>query len=108
MQSAMGNRKYGSHRLSNVIFASDASDLVKAINRASAWPSFGFHVSELFLKLDILEVWRMVFKNRDANVGAFRIAQSVTLDNRLQSYVARGHPDWLSELFDCEKAASFE
>lgn len=76
---------------------------MKALNRQDGWPSFGYQVSELSRVLLNIVDWRLVYESRCANRGAFLIAQSVTQENRLQSYVAQGHPCWLSELFDCEK-----
>lgn len=97
----------GFHRFNHVIFTSDAIELVNAIYRPAAWPSFCYHVSELLLELEKIDEWRLVFENRLVNRVAFLIAQSVTLENRFQSYVAQDPPAWLHELFDCERGASW-
>ncbi|KFK35129.1 hypothetical protein AALP_AA5G241000 [Arabis alpina] len=71
------------HRVNNVVFALQFADLVGAVTRAKAWPSFSFQ--------------------SETNRGAFLIALSVTKDARLQSYVSAGLPLWLKILFDNER-----
>lgn len=91
------------HRIDKVFFASDAANLVKALNNPSSWPNFWYHVSEMNRVLTGFEEWRMVLESRTVNKGAFLIAQSVTRENIWQSYIARGHPRWLADLFVSER-----
>ncbi|XP_010431245.1 PREDICTED: uncharacterized protein LOC104715550 [Camelina sativa] len=71
-----------------VVFALEASELVGAINRPSAWPNFKLQSEELLLALSHIPDWRAVVEHRKGNLGAFLIAKSVTRDERPQSYVA--------------------
>lgn len=40
-----------------------------------------------------------MLEESSASRGAFLIAKNVTIDSRLQSYVAISHPTWLSSVF---------
>lgn len=91
------------HKFDKIIFASEATILVKALNNLYRWPNFWYHVSEMKRFLSAFEGWRMVFESRLANNGAFLIARSVTREYLWQSYVTRGHPHWLDDLFALER-----
>lgn len=90
------------HKMNKVIFALNAANLVKAMNRPIAWPSFSYQVSELSVFLRRIQEWKVVVEIPSINRGVTLIAQSVTRDNRIQSYVALGHPRWLHNLFISE------
>lgn len=92
-----------SHRVDNVIFAFQDKALVGAVNRPSAWPSF--RAQSLALKSFLMPflVWKFEVEVAAANRGANLVAQSVTGDLRGQSYVASGHPVWLSRVFEDER-----
>uniref|UniRef100_A0A1J3J7Y2 Putative mitochondrial protein n=1 Tax=Noccaea caerulescens TaxID=107243 RepID=A0A1J3J7Y2_NOCCA len=92
-----------SHGVRRVVFASEDSDLVGALNRPIAWPSFRLETSDLYHVLTNFRSWSIEQEVRCTNRGAFLIAQSVIKENRLQSYVARGHPFWLRLIFDIER-----
>ena len=85
-------------RLQHVIFELEASELVGSINRPRAWPAFRAYGLELTEVLSNLTDWKVNMVTREANWGAFLIAQSVTEEMRLQSYVAQGNPSWLHGL----------
>lgn len=91
-----------SHHIDKVIFASDAIELVDALEKPQAWPFFSHQVSELMHRLNGFRKWLMIKEAKDANIGACLIAQSVTQDGRFCSYVASGHPSWLHGLFESE------
>lgn len=95
-----------SHKLSKVVFASEASDLVCALHRPKAWPSFSFQTSEIHHFLEKILEWKLVEEKVSANRGAALIAQSIVVDNRFQSYVATGFPLWLRHIFDVERISS--
>ncbi|WZY69691.1 hypothetical protein YC2023_001931 [Brassica napus] len=84
--------------LQHVIFELGASELVGSINRPRAWPAFRVYGLELTEVLSNLTDWKVNMVTREANWGAFLIAQSVTEEMRLQSYVAQGNPSWLHGL----------
>lgn len=92
-----------SHRFKRVIFEFEDSVLVSATTRPIAWPSFGFQSNAILDSLRHFLEWKVLNVSRQANRGAFLIAQSVTRDLRTQSYVALGAPIWLKDLFVSEK-----
>lgn len=82
-------------KIRNVCFAVEPIDLLQAVQRPAAWPSFK-HQSEVILKaLELIPCWKFVAEDRKSNRGAFLIANSVTNEDRRQSYVASGYPFWL-------------
>uniref|UniRef100_A0A1J3CVL7 RNase H type-1 domain-containing protein n=1 Tax=Noccaea caerulescens TaxID=107243 RepID=A0A1J3CVL7_NOCCA len=95
-----------SHRMQKVVFELDDVCLVGLVNRPQTWPSFGFQAAELLLLLSAFEVWKVVKGNLELNRGTTLIAQSVTMDCRLQSYVAVSHPFWLNGVFENERVLS--
>ncbi|KAG2292242.1 hypothetical protein Bca52824_038911 [Brassica carinata] len=79
-----------SHRCLKVHFSFERPELVNAINRPKAWPSFKSKVTQIRAILD------------NFLVSARLIAKSAHKDRWFQSYVAQGYPYWLSNLFDRE------
>ncbi|KAF2581793.1 hypothetical protein F2Q68_00000094 [Brassica cretica] len=73
---------------------------VDAINNPKALPSFKFKVLEIRHLLRSFLEWRMLVEPYDANRGARLIATSAVLDLRYQSYVAKGHRKWCSNVFE--------
>lgn len=92
-----------SHRLNRVIFAIDDDVIVGAVSRPKAWPSFKGMSAVILFELRKIERWSFLKEVKFRNRGAFLIAQSVTRDLRLQSYVAAGYPFWLQDVFENEK-----
>ncbi|KAH0927208.1 LOW QUALITY PROTEIN: hypothetical protein HID58_019464 [Brassica napus] len=92
-----------SMRFDKVVFAGEMEDLFGAVNRPQAWPSFLFQVGEIESEARGIEDVRWQVITKDQNGGATFIAQSVTNQNRMQSYVARSHPIWLSGFFASER-----
>ncbi|XP_023632598.1 uncharacterized protein LOC111828569 [Capsella rubella] len=82
-----------------VIFAVEAKDLVDAVSRPHAWPAFKYQSEVILGDLTQIPFWRLLKENRNANKGAFLIAQSVIREDRSQSYVASSYPSWLHEVF---------
>ncbi|KAG7595232.1 hypothetical protein ISN45_Aa01g039400 [Arabidopsis thaliana x Arabidopsis arenosa] len=95
-----------SHKLNRVIFATEGGDLVSAFHRPKAWPSFSFQVSEIRNFLEKILESRLVEEKASANRGASLIALSIVREERLQSYVAVGHPHWLQHVFEEERISS--
>lgn len=84
------------------VFEVEAPELVGAVMRPSAWSSFRAYGKELADALTKFKDWKLVGVIREVNVPAFKIDRSVTLENRLHSYVAWGDPLWLRSLYKKE------
>lgn len=95
-----------SHKFSKVIFTFQDLTFVGLVNTSRQWPSFRFHSQELKRRLRGTMEWKMVFEPMEANRGANLIAQTITNDVRLQSYVALGHPSWFQGILDDERVLS--
>ncbi|KAL0673922.1 hypothetical protein Bca4012_001903 [Brassica carinata] len=78
--------------------------IVGAVTRPKAWPSFKAMRADILFGLRKIEWWRIFKEVKSRNRGAFLIAQSVTRDQRLQSYVAADYPFWLQGIFENEKS----
>ncbi|XP_013705040.1 uncharacterized protein LOC106408899 [Brassica napus] len=89
-----------SHKCWKVYFVLEGGNLVNAINRPKAWPSFIFKVIEIKRLLREFLSWRIDRESYEANRGARLIADSAVHSSRFQSYVGRGFPRWLSHVFD--------
>lgn len=89
----------GFHMVNMVIFASDISELVGATTKPKAWPSFSAQSGEIYVALEQISSWKFFLENKETNRGAFLIAQSVSKDKRIQSYVSVSFPFWLKEYF---------
>ena len=94
------------HRMSKVVLYFLDVALVEAINRPSKrhwWKN-----KTLRHLLSQKQEMKFVVERPLANIGVFRIAQSVRCEAFMQSYVAAGHLVWLHEPFVGEKyMASF-
>lgn len=86
----------------HVFFASDAWDLLGAIIRPPAWPSFRFQSDKALNSLASFVNRRIEIEDSVSNRGAALIARSVTREDRSQSYVASSYPFWLRDLFESE------
>ena len=84
-------------KFSNVIFGSEAKDLVGAVTRPKAWPSYAFQASEINLALSTIPAWKLQSETPNTNQGALLIAKSASFGQRLHSYVGRGYPFWLKK-----------
>ena len=91
------------HRQVKVVFAFSDLSVVEMINNPIRWPAFSHVSSALLAILSTIKEWKLVFEFQVANRGAFLIAQSALHPSFAQSYVARGPPLWLYELFDVER-----
>ena len=93
-----------SHKINKVIFEVEAPELVGVTMRPRAWPAFRGFVAEILGVLQRLGEWELQSISRESNKCDFLIARSVTTEQRLQSYVAQGEPEWLRRCFDEERA----
>ncbi|KAF3554204.1 hypothetical protein F2Q69_00011822 [Brassica cretica] len=83
----------------NIIFSSEDHSLVGAISKPAAWPTLKFYSLKLSSMLNNFLCWRVETQSRQALTAAFRIANSVVKENKFHSYIARGSPLWLKDLF---------
>lgn len=84
-------------KFSNVIFGSEAKDLVGAVTRPKAWPFYAFQASEINLALSTIPTWKLQSETPNTNQCALLIAKSVSFGQQLHSYVGRGYPFWLKK-----------
>lgn len=85
-------------KVRRVCFVVEAKDLLNAVCRPAAWPSFKFQPELIFSAFRKVNSWRLIPEERCANKGAFLIARNVTFEDRRQSYVASGYPFWLHKV----------
>ena len=70
-----------------------------AISKPHTWPSLKFYSSKILPLLNDSQDWKAQFNARHNIKGAMLIAESVIKEDLFQSYIARGHPSWLANLF---------
>ncbi|XP_019088171.1 PREDICTED: uncharacterized protein LOC109127621 [Camelina sativa] len=90
--------------LENVTFCASTMDIIKAMHNPSQWPALIPYISPLIMVAKNKPNWFLFFELTDCNNGALLVAQSVTSDLQISSYVARGAPTWLIGLFDHEQS----
>ncbi|KAL1188501.1 hypothetical protein V5N11_005930 [Cardamine amara subsp. amara] len=95
------------HRIYKLILATEAAELVNAVNMPKAWPSFAFQSAEILSILENFESWKLILESHCTNRGASLIAQNAAKSSHLQSYVAIGAPCWLENLFENERSFVF-
>lgn len=86
-------------RYNKVVFSGDFKEMFLALQKPHQWPAIGFQVEEVVRKLRLMEEFQLKHVRIEENRGATIIAQSVTREGRVNSYVAAGPPMWLFELF---------
>ena len=92
----------GQLHIDRVIFGASSHDIIKALNKPEDWPALRGHLDALLAYTKDKSFWVMALESRECNRGATEIAKSVITGMRWQSYVARGAPRWLRNLFDSE------
>ncbi|KAG7569427.1 Reverse transcriptase domain [Arabidopsis thaliana x Arabidopsis arenosa] len=80
----------------NVTFAASCFEIIQALNKPKDWPAIIGHIAELLSFTNDKPNWFVIMEQPRANRGAYEIANSVLTGFRMQSYVARGHPQWLT------------
>lgn len=83
-------------RKTNIVFGVESSELLGAVLRPPAWPSFKWISLNISSSLHFLDPWKLKLTKRKANLPTFLIAKSAISKNFSQSYVASGHPRWFS------------
>ena len=81
-------------------------EIFSAVQKPYQWPAFGFQAEEVKRKLMLMDSYQRRCITVEKNRGATFIAQSVTRQRRVRSYVARDHPKWLFEFFVNESRSS--
>ncbi|XP_010418618.1 PREDICTED: uncharacterized protein LOC104704191 [Camelina sativa] len=71
-----------------IVFASEDSALMGAVQRPPAWPSFKFQSRSIGNALGSFLQWKLWLEERSSNLVAHLIAKSVTREDRRQSYRA--------------------
>lgn len=82
-----------------IIFAGDFRDIFSAVQKPCKWPALRRQVEEIKSLLLGVDEFQFKYARTEENRGATIIAQSVTRQGRLRSYVATGPLAWLFELF---------
>ena len=95
-----------SHHSQRVIFETSSLDLRMALLRPDLFPQFHLLISAIVERLRLFQDWSVNFIKNERNLAAKSIANSVTSDNRSQSYVASGGPLWLNDLLIKEASAT--
>lgn len=90
-------------KVSEVVFALNAKNLVDAVNRSLAWPALRYISSEVRVALSSISFWSMKGENSSSNHPSSLIESSVTSQDRTQSYASSCYPFWLNGLFGYEK-----
>lgn len=88
-----------SHRMSHIIIAGEFCEMFGAVERPQAWPSFLHFAGEIGISMARIVGCKLQVVSREANRGASFIAQSVTKQGLVRSYVQTGYPPWLFEFF---------
>ncbi|KAG7549361.1 Reverse transcriptase domain [Arabidopsis thaliana x Arabidopsis arenosa] len=93
------------HHLENVTFGASTSDIIQALSKPKDWPAIVGHIAELLSHTKDKPFWFILMEPSRCNRGAMKIANSVITGLRLQSYVAKSHPRWLSDFFHSESSS---
>ncbi|KAG2311336.1 hypothetical protein Bca52824_022893 [Brassica carinata] len=92
-----------SHHVEKVVFEVEFGDLFGAVTKPKAWSAFRYQGNELRKVLAGFKEWDFMVVTSRVNRCAHAIAKSVTTEKRYLSYVARGNPQWLNDLFEADK-----
>ena len=84
---------------SKIVFVGESKELVGAVIRPPAWPSFKWLSKAIMSSLQYIPEWKLERVDWKLIWGAYCIAQSVLVWDLFQSYVAIGFPSWLGDLF---------
>lgn len=81
--------------MSNIIIVGEFSEIFGAVERPQAWPSFLHYAGQIELSIAGIVGCKLQVASRETKRGAIFIAQSVTGQGLVRSYVQSGHPPWL-------------
>jgi len=90
------------HHFDRVTFGASTHDIIKALYKLEEWPALLGHTTQLLKLSQKKSGWFMALEPKLCNTGAYEIAKSVITGHRWQSYVSRGFPYWLGDLFASE------
>ena len=85
--------------MSNIFIAGEFSEMFGVVERPQAWPSFLHYAGQIELSMAGIVGCKLQVVSRETNRGATFIAQSVTRQGLVRSYVQTGYPPWLFEFF---------
>lgn len=89
-------------KLKNTLFEFSSSDSAGALNNQLEFPSLYYMCYEVLKNTYSLPKSALFLVPEPWNRAASAIADSVTRDNSIQSYIASGGPRWLSDLLSKE------
>lgn len=89
--------------MERITFGASTKEIINAMHKPSLWSVIVSHISHLLAITTNKPNWYLLFEPPLCNLGASLVAESVTKDFRLTSYVARDYPCWLKGFFDPEQ-----
>lgn len=78
--------------MSHIIIAGELCEMFGAVERPQAWPSFLHFAGEIGISMARIVGCKLQVVSREANRGASFIAESVTKQGMVRSYVQTGYP----------------
>lgn len=91
--------------LDNLIFVSDCSFLIEALNRLHLWPKYRLFINKIGRLLSGFCSASFHFATPKASSVARKITSSVTGGGPLHSYLAMMGPSWLHSQLEAERLA---
>ena len=79
-----------------VIFELSSDALMEAVFSPTSPSPLSYGISRILRSLHLFDHCQVVSSHRETNSIALQVAESITRDQRLQSYMAMGGPSWLS------------
>ncbi|CAN7011472.1 unnamed protein product, partial [Brassica rapa subsp. trilocularis] len=85
-------------KLKDIVFEFSSQEAANALNNPVEFPSYYYMCYDVFKNIYSVPKSSLSLVSDTCNQAAAAIADSVTRDHRVQSYVAAGGPRWLSDL----------
>ncbi|KAF3611192.1 hypothetical protein DY000_02048876 [Brassica cretica] len=88
--------------IKRVIFEVSSDPLMEAVFSPPNPLPLSYGISRILRSLHHFDHCQVISRSREANFIAVQVAESVTRDQRSQSYMAAGGPSWLSSSITAE------